>query len=461
MVEVGSERVGRRGSVGGFLLRGGTWSLVARVSASLSGIGTQMLLARLVPPEDLGVYFLTQSVVAVAALVGQLGLNRTAVRHIAQSTAAGQPNRARGFVGPTLGLAALASGAIAILYALLLGPLVADLLFSSPVMGTATLVTGLWVLAMSLQNVVAEVFRGFHAIGPASVFGGALTSLIAVGCFAVIYSAGGQPSFDQVVWVTVAGTVANLALAGCVLHRLASGPRERPHGVVAMLMQSTLPVLGAGMLQAGFAQIDLWLVGAQFPQDDVALYGAAKRLMRLLSLPLVIINLVVPPLIVELHSRGESLRLQRAIRGASTLAGLPMLAMLALFVLAGAPVLEFVYGDFYRAGAPILFVLSIERGIFVWTGPCGIALMMTGNERHILRVTLAAGIVTLVGCLVGAQLWGVFGVAIGAAVGSITRNLLMWDASRRLCGIRTDVDLIRIGPMVEALGRAIRRQGRR
>jgi O-antigen/teichoic acid export membrane protein len=457
MAKTAARRIGRSGSVAGFLLRGGTLSLAARILAVASGIGTQMLLARMLPPEELGAYFLTQSVVAVAALIGQLGLHRTAVRHIAESTGAGHPARARGFVMPTLLLAVGATGAVSVVYVLVGRPVVAEWLFASPVMAGATLATSVWVLTMGIQNVTAEVFRGFHAIGPASAFGGAVTSVITVSCFGAIYALGVRPSFDQVVWVAVAGTVANLMLSGLALRGLLAGPRERPQDAFALLLQSTAPLLGISVLHAAFAQIDLWMVGTQFSQDDVALYGAAKRLIRLLSLPLVIVNLVVPPLIAELYARGERTRLERAIRGASTLAGLPMLVALGLFIVAGATVLGFVYGEFYRAGAQMLLTLSLERAVFVWTGSCAITLMMTGHDRSVLWITLFTGVLTVVGCLVGARIWGALGVAVGAAFGSSVRNLLMWDAARRLCGIRTDVDLLHLRPMIETLRRTVRR----
>jgi O-antigen/teichoic acid export membrane protein len=214
-------------------------------------------------------------------------------------------------------------------------------------------------------------------------------------------------------------------------------------------------------LSAATSQLDLWIAGASLDQESVALYGSAKRLMRIVSLPLVMMNLVVPPLIAELHAKGDTTRLERAVRGAASLAGIPALVTLVAFVLWREELLGILYGDFYRQAGTILFFLTIERLAFVWSGPCALALTMTGHDAVMLRMTTIGSILAAVGAATGAALDGGRGIAIGVALAGIIRHSLMWWATRRECQIRTDIDFSSIPGGYEIVKRMLqRRMGR-
>ena len=59
------------------------------------GLVSNALLARILTPDELGSYFLFLSIVTVAAVVAQLGLNQAIVRIVAESRAVDLPGRAR------------------------------------------------------------------------------------------------------------------------------------------------------------------------------------------------------------------------------------------------------------------------------------------------------------------------------------------------------------------------------
>jgi len=77
------------------LLKGGAWAFAGKVVTALSGLAISALLARLLTPEEMGAYFLTFSLVSVAAIVAQLGLTQTVVRLVAESMGTDRPGRAR------------------------------------------------------------------------------------------------------------------------------------------------------------------------------------------------------------------------------------------------------------------------------------------------------------------------------------------------------------------------------
>jgi O-antigen/teichoic acid export membrane protein len=161
--------------------------------------------------------------------------------------------------------------------------------------------------------------------------------------------------------------------------------------------------------------------------------------------------------IVELHAGGDLPRLERVVRGATTVTALPAIGLLAVFVLGSEPVLGLAFGDFYRSAATVLVLLSLERLVFVWVGPCGLTLLMTGHETAVMKISVSTGIATVVLAWAGARAFGLEGAAAGYALGSITQQLLAWHTVRRRVGIRTSVTLRGLPEAISAVRRSLGR----
>ena len=58
------------------------------------------------------------------------------------------------------------------------------------------------------------------------------------------------------------------------------------------------------------------------------------------------INLVLPVVIAEIYTQGETGRLECTLRTFSTIAGVPSVVFRTEFMLPGGPILRLVYGDF-------------------------------------------------------------------------------------------------------------------
>ena len=69
------------------LLSGGAWQLLARLIGSGGGMLVSMLLARLLPPAELGVYFMLVSIAAAGSTVALFGTHQSATRLISGALA--------------------------------------------------------------------------------------------------------------------------------------------------------------------------------------------------------------------------------------------------------------------------------------------------------------------------------------------------------------------------------------
>ena len=443
------------GSIGQFLLAGGVTVLVAHVLGMGAAIGNSMLLARLLQPKQLAAYFLTLSVVEAGVYLVTLGLPIPLTRFIAQARSRGRPDQARGALVSALPLWLGASVAVVLLYAGGIGTWLSERAFGSEIMASGVLVASLWLVSQGSGELLGGILRGFRRVGSAEWLVRTLSRVAMLTALLVWYATIGHAEFVPVLWLAVGTSLLGLLAALAVLRREVIGVPSAPVSR-ALLLGSALPLLLTGLVNLVTMRADLWTVGVLFEPDQVAIYGAAKRLIVLVSVPLAILNLVVPPIIAELYAKRDLDRLQAALRGAATLVGIPAIATVAFLALASEQVLGLAFGASFRVGGPILALLSLERVAFVWVGSTGLVLMMTGYERVLLFITLASAVFTVAAVVVGGHLYGVAGVAAGYVAGSSGQQLATWVAVRRTTGLRTDVDLANLGSALDALRRVLR-----
>lgn len=430
------------------LLSGSAWAVGGQVGAALAGLFSNVLLARLLTPAEFGAYLLILSLVAAGSLVGCLGLNRAAVRFVAESMSLGQPGRAGRAVKLVVGLGALGAIAAGLFY-LLIGDLLARGVFGTPLLATVVGLTAGWIVVSTLQDLFAEAFRGFHDVRLATLFGGIaignssglVMRVLLLSCLAGLWFTGSGADLTTVVLIVVgSGSVAALISGAALYVKTATlhgqgddGSSIRPGEALGV----SLPLLVNNLTVFVLMQSDLWILAAFRPPEEVAIYGAASRFMALVTMPLVIVNGVLPPVIAGLYARGERGRLEGTMRPIATLSGIPALLALVVFLLAGGPILGLVYGDFYRDGATVLALLTLGKLAAVWAGSCGLTLQMTGNQTLLMWISVVGGLVFVAGALWAVRGYGAVGVAGVAALSLAFQNLLTVLAARWRAGVWT------------------------
>jgi O-antigen/teichoic acid export membrane protein len=180
-------------------------------------------------------------------------------------------------------------------------------------------------------------------------------------------------------------------------------------------------------------------VGAFLPQGEVGLYGFANRLVSMVTMPMVIITAVAPPLIAEMYSQGRREDLERALRGMSTLTGIPALLTSMACIFFAGPIMGLVFGPEYRGGAIVLSLLSVGLLASVLSGACGIVLSYTGHQKTQMVITIVTSAATFIAMIVAASPYGIAGVAIAKAAGQVLQNVIVLLVVKQKTGMWTHV----------------------
>ena len=439
------------------LMRGGGWAFGGKMLVALTGLASSVLLARMLTPQALGTYFLAYSILNVGTSLAALGLTGTVVRLVAQNMGLNLFGRVRRVISVVVGVGTLGALGLGLAY-LLFGDDLAMIVFRAPALAAITGLIAGWIVVVTVQGILGETFRGFHDIRLATILGGqntgaatglATVALLTASLF-LLWVAIGQTTVATVVLLAICSGAVNTLVAGWLLHRKVTklpaptpdeGGEPDPKKVLREVMSISLPLLVVTLLMMVRTNGDVWILGASLPQEQLALYGAANRLVSMVTMPMVIITAVAPPLIAEMYSQGRREDLERALRSMATLTGIPAwLASVGCIFFAG-PILGLVYGNYYREGAAVLALLSIGLFASVCSGACGITLAYTGHQKMLMVITIISSVATFIAMFAAVKPYGMVGVAAAKTAGQILQNGIVLLVVKQKTGMWTHVGL--------------------
>ncbi|MBI4006438.1 MAG: oligosaccharide flippase family protein [Gammaproteobacteria bacterium] len=423
------------------LIHGGTWALTGKIGITLLVLATNAVLARILDPGSLGEYFLILSIVTVMAMIAQMGFNQAIVKVIAESMGLDQPGTARYAISMALGILLMMVIILAVFHATVLAPWLAITVLQLPAIAEFAWLSSLWFGLLALQGLLAEIFRGFHDIRAAVLVGGLVTNLAVVAGLSLLWLNPQQVNLSAVLWVMIVATALNVAVALAALKRRTSKIIAVQDYPLSHLLKLAIPAWISVVVLLLTRHADIWILGAYVAKEDLALYGTATRMADVVSLPLMVANAVMPPVIAELYARGNKTQLQRALQTTATLASLPAIAAVLIFAAGGGWLLEIVFGSYYREGTLLLIVLSSGHLMNVLTGTCGLTLIMTGHQMSMMLITLISGLLLVTGSLMVVVPYGTTGVAVVAASVMVLQNLVFLLIARAKTGILTCASL--------------------
>jgi O-antigen/teichoic acid export membrane protein len=439
------------------LLRGGGWAFGGKMLVALTGLLSSALLARLLTPQALGTYFLAYSILNFGTSLGALGLTGTVVRLVAQTIGLNLFGRVRRVISVVLGVGTLGALGVGLAY-LLIGDDLAKSVFNAPALAAVTGLVAGWIMVGTLQGVLGETFRGFHDVRLATILGGQTTgaatglatvALLTASLF-LLWLVKGEATVATIILLALCSGAVNTVVAGWLLHRRVRGlppptPDEGgepdPKKVLREVLSISLPLLIVTLVMMVRTSGDTWILGASLPQSELALYGAANRLVSMVTMSMVIVTAVAPPLIAEMYFQGRRETLERALRGLATVTGIPaLLASMACIFFAG-PILGLVYTDYYTKAAAVLAVLSIGPLVSVLAGCCGIALSYTGHQKTQMVITIATSAATFIAMLATVKFYGIVGVAIAKTAGQVLQNVIVLLVVKQKTGMWTHIGI--------------------
>ena len=367
-----------------------TLALGIKVISVPLGCLTSLAVARFWGAQSLGVFTLTVYLVTALSVVCRLGLDTGMLRFGAGLKAAGQSEDITGLFWRGLTL----------VFCLSLGGTAGLLLargWLGQVFHARTLPEVLLPLSLALPVMVAAAFcsETLRSLGGARWVVTLQDFLTPVGLLVLVGFLiwKGQAAYRSPAALGLAYLLSGfmgLGFLAAILGSNLKGLREKEsHTRLSDLLRYSWPLYLSVLLMLVFNAVDSLVLGFFAGPEKVAYYEAAGRTALLVSLPLLAVNAVVPPLFAQLHQRGR-LRELEGLAQATTRWMYYVSLPLALFMAALASEILGLFGAGFEEGRVVLQVLIIAQLINVACGSVGFLLAMTGHQST-LTATLAVG----------------------------------------------------------------------
>lgn len=423
---------GGRGADGGYT----STTRIFALGSQLGLIGTTTLLgvvlARILSPGDLGLWFVLMSASTVAHGIMLGGAPPVLVRRLAPGN-----YDPRTVLRSAVRISSMCSAVALVLLLWPVGPLLAANISGRPGQTFVYLLV-LLTIAQAVQRFMAESFRGLHRIRAAVSLNGVFARALTVLVFAVYAFTSTSSTLTTVVVTQVVAVGLVVGVIVLWRRRVFTAPSTTGGDDGSFTFVSTWPLLVTNVLGLIVAQGDLVIAAVLLDATDVALYGVALRVAAFILIPLYVVNSLAPPMMARQLHRSTG-RLQAQVTRLARPSGAAAIVILAGIIVLGRFGLRIGFGAEYVDAFPVVVVLGAGQTLNTITGPCNNLLIAAGYDRLVVHHALA-GVVVMIGA--GSALgiaFGMMGLAVGSACATIVQNILNWQSARSLIGVRTDM----------------------
>ncbi len=377
--------------------RGILATLAQTLGSKLTGVATQIALARLLAPRDFGLVALAYTAVAFAGVIRQTGIQQVLIqRH----------KHFRRWVNPAFWFELTVGFATAILLAAS-SPIAAIVFHSKAVIGLILVIATAAPLSpwYVIPTARLTIDMRFGAIAKANIAYNAI-----VMAMSIFLAWRGFGAYSFVLPLPVAGAIRAFLLWRIAKPALMAWPQFDRWPFI-------IPDIARLLISGFFGSTMFWAgslcLGAFCTKAAVGQYFLASNLSTQVGqiLGQSMASVLLP---VLAHLQDAPKRQASALMRASKIAAIVGIPLSLLLAATARPLVLLLYGTKWAPAVPILQILAIGSALSITCIPANTALISQGKFRLVLRWSAIQAAAYLVAVFVGARWAGPLGVAIGS-----------------------------------------------
>lgn len=393
----------------------------------------KVYLARVLGAEVLGLYALGATLVGFIAIFDGLGLSESVVRYVPVYREAEKFRELHALLWSGSGIMLFSSiGSAALL--LLFGPGIATHFYHAPELRRYLPLFAAMMVCSGLSVFYGKTLVGYKQLAQRTMIinfmGVPLMMVLSIG---LITAVGGLDAYlgAQVLSGLIILVLLILSVRALTPYpaRFFAQPWARiPHEVWTF----SGAVLGVGAMEFTISQVDKVALGHFQGARQVGIYSVAAAMVAYVPLVLHSVNQIFCPTIADLHARGEHAVLGRLFQSLTKWVVGLTLPMATVIIVFARPLMR-IFGHEFEMGWPILVIGTVGQLVNCGVGSVGYLLLMSGNEKRLIRVQALMTTVMIALSALLIPVWGIIGAAIAAAATNIGINVLnLWQVRRVL-----------------------------
>ncbi len=394
------------------VIQGSFAAFTLRVTGTLLVFGVNAYIARELGPHDAGIYFLAMTIITISSQIGRLGLGNSIVRFIASFSAVANWKAVKGIFVRSLQFIIIGT----ILLTLLLFFLVPNISIS--IFNKRELIHPLtFMLLLIVPTAIAihlgEALRGLKKISKAILIQNvSIPVLVLIGLLVF----GTAVDIEKLIKIYIAA-VTTTAVLGFLLWNKTTPQLKgiKPVFHTAELLDTSKSIFIVSIMYMIILWASTIIMGIYYDNDQVGIFSIAIRTAHLMSFVITSIDAIAAPKIAILYHTQKHSELVRMVKKITRLIVVISLPVLLAFLLYPGLIMS-VFGSQYSQGQSVLQILVIGYFVSICTGPVGVLLMMSGNERFLRNITMLTAAINIILCFVLIPRYGIVGAAYATSV---------------------------------------------
>lgn len=413
----------------GDVKRGSLWAGASTLLLRLSNIVLMAVVARIVAPDELGVFALAVTAHAIVTSIAELGV----------ASAIARTDLDVDKIAPTV-------VSISVTTSLLLAGMMA--LFAGSIasfLGSPSAEGPIRILALSVALIGPFAVPGAQlqsTFRQDLVFRANMISFIPGSAVLLLVAIGGDGA-SAFAWSRVVGQlVAGLLMILSVQKRYSLGLNR---AYLRSLLAFGAPLALANMLSQVLLNVDYVFIGRLMSTADVGLYMLAFNVcMWSTAIIGSILNGIVLPAFASVKRDGGDV--PQALGHATRTVALIVCPIAAFTCTFATPLIAVIYGDQWVDAGPVLRVLSFYGVVFVFGLLFANVVIATGRTWVLFMVQAAALAILIPALSVGIHFAGLVGIGIAhiVVISTVTLPVYLW-AVRRATGAHSGMVLRSMG----------------
>ena len=358
------------------MLGGSAFIFSARVGGAGLALVTQIILARWLGPEDLGVYLLAFSWCILLSTIASCGFPTSSIRFVGAGLANESHGYIRGFVNRAQWTIAMVSISFVVVGLVLLSFL--DNMIPSMTRSALT-VALLGVPFFALMGFHNGASNGFSRFAASFLPSNVIRPSLFLAVVLTAHWFGFEFAPDALVAVHV-GVIVLISMGTFLALRklLNSRFRQDNHEYETRLwIKTSSQLLLITLFVNNFAELCVILVGFFLPSDQVAIFHVGFRLALLISFALQSVDSFAAPQLSKLWAQKDDARFVAVVNRTARLQFWVTLLAVGCLALAGHRLLA-IFGPEFVDGYRIMIILAGMQLVRAYVGPVSLLISISG-----------------------------------------------------------------------------------
>lgn len=398
-------------------------AFAVKIIAAAAMFVLNVILARKLGANDIGIFFLSVTIVTLVAVVSRLGLDNAVLKYISAYTSKNKHNRVSDVYFKANALVFLMSLILVFLFISNIS-IVNQYLFDGDISVNDSLyLFVLSVIPVALITIQSESLKGLKRITESVSIQSLLVPVFTIFLTLLFVD---QYGLYGAALSYLLGNFITLVIALYIwnVHKVRSFNKIETDKVeINQLLKVSMPMLWVAIFQV----VNIWFstlaLGVLATNEDVGIYNLAARTAALTSFILVAVNSISAPKFSEMYENNDSEGLERVAKGSALIATVMATPVLCAFIIMPEYVMS-IFGSEFKNGAIVLSILAISQFINVCTGSVGYLLLMSGNEKKMRNNMFFCTAINIVLNILLIPELGIIGAALATASVMVLQNVI-------------------------------------